>query len=390
MPTLGWRVALIALAYLSLFALAFIDNLRGPYFPNLLRDLKLTDTEGGWFFAMASALAFLASWFTQHSIIRWGSVKTLSVGVWIAGIAGIAFSFSTRLIDLLLYSAIFGVGFGLISVAMNVAVADGSPIEWRRRVLSGLHSVYGLASLCSPLLVTVLEHFGFSWRQGFAIGAIPAVLIGIYSLSLFGRKDLLLPAQGPATSEANKGDVASDNKFWALWMGFAVAIYLFGELSLSTRLVLYLVRSYEWNLSHSSLYLSGFFAGLFLSRVSLLFIKVKWSSLHLFYSCLGLSIVCFSLGLIFHPVFLSLCGFCMGPFVPTAVDHLMQTFSPIKSEVVSYTMAFFSLVVVILHFALGWVTDMASIDVALWMGPVAMFFSASMYTYGLLQVRKSA
>lgn len=374
----AWRRHYVVLAYLSLFALAFIDNVRGPYFPSLLRELDLSDTQGAWFFAVTSFVAFWSSWYTRFLIEKLGSLFTLVAGLITAGVSAIGISVSTDLSELLLASALFGVGFGWISVAMNITVSEGAPLVWRRRVLSGLHSIYGLASMCAPLLAALFETFGWDWREGFRFVGLPALLVAAaVFIKARSRSSKALPP--PAPVEALKGV----HRRWALWLGFSVAVYLFGELSLSTRLVLHLVRSYEWSLAVSSLYLGGFFAGLFISRFSLLFYKPSLSVLSLMQICLGSSIVLFSLGLWVHPLFLCLCGLSMGPFVPAALEHLMQIFGRFQAQAVSYTMAFFSLVVVSLHFILGWTTEAWGIRSSLWWGPAGLLLSWLMYRVGL-------
>ena len=49
----------IIIAYASLFVLGLLDNARGPYFPDILEDLELTDSQSGLFLLFPHSLLLL-------------------------------------------------------------------------------------------------------------------------------------------------------------------------------------------------------------------------------------------------------------------------------------------------------------------------------------------
>ena len=61
MKTVSWSWPNILVAYFGLFCFSLLDNIRGPYFPEILNHLKLTDTQGSFFFVVPSLLSLVGS-----------------------------------------------------------------------------------------------------------------------------------------------------------------------------------------------------------------------------------------------------------------------------------------------------------------------------------------
>ena len=71
----------IIISYLSLLALGFVDNLRGPFYLQLLEDLSLSNTAGSAFFTVPSLVAFFMGLNLPRIISKVRILNILRVGL---------------------------------------------------------------------------------------------------------------------------------------------------------------------------------------------------------------------------------------------------------------------------------------------------------------------
>ena len=76
---------IIISAYLTLFALGLLDNARGPYFPDIIRDLNLNDTQASLFFATVSTVAFFSGRVVPQLVNKLGLMNVIRIGVVLMG-----------------------------------------------------------------------------------------------------------------------------------------------------------------------------------------------------------------------------------------------------------------------------------------------------------------
>lgn len=358
----------ILVSYASLMALGWLDNVRGPYFPAIIDDLSVSDVESSYFFALPSFMAFAGSAFCNRLIPRIGALACLRLGLMLMGIAfvlfGVAQSFSMVLFD----TVLFGLGFGTVAVAQNVAIQEGSAPEWRRRLFSGLHSMYGFASLVAPLMASFFSWLEWSWRLSFMVASVVPLTVAVVSFWV----------KSPVTSKREAEDEAVKGLkpapfLHGLYVALFVSAYMIGEVAISSRFVLYVRRTLDVSEGWAPLYLAGFFGLLFAGRITLFFLKMERlrSEAVMSVSLLS-SIVFYVLGLWLSPWWLCLCGLTMAPFFPMAMDYISSLFGRASAQVISYTMAIGSLMVVFMHYSVGWLTELWGIQVALHLGPVTL------------------
>ncbi len=73
---------LILISYASLFVFGISDNIRGPLFPEILKEFNISDSMGSLMFALGSLSGFVASYFTRtllrrydrRSILQWACI----------------------------------------------------------------------------------------------------------------------------------------------------------------------------------------------------------------------------------------------------------------------------------------------------------------------------
>ena len=392
MRNVDLRWSCVLFAYASLFALGFLDNARGPFFPLVLQDLHLTDTSGSWLFSVTSLLSFMASYSCRWLIPLAGSMRVLRGSLFFMGLGFVGLGLGGNYISVLVASGVLGIGQGIGSVAQHVLIQESSPESHWRRLFSGLHSNYGMASFLAPLIFSYAIGLKYPWTTIVLLfSGIPFVIL-IFSLFHFSRgrglqnspirssPDKGIKGTEQESSSEGKGESKSSvgfQRILSLWMAMILATYLVGELSLTTRMVLYLKRVTQWSDASSANALTCFFLLMFLSRL-VFFVgpgPLKSSSRHVLSYCLIFSTLFYGIGLAYHPVFLILCGLSLGPFFPVFIETIAQVFGKQASRAFSVAISFGTLMTVIMHYGLGRLSDEMGIQVALWMGPVALFSS---------------
>ena len=362
--------ALIWLSFYSLFALSILDNFRGPFYPDILQDLSLGPAQGSWFFATMSCFASLGSWLLHGFLRRHSAVHLMGAAAFVVaiGFAGIAQAPSLAL--LLVSCAVFGFAFGGLNLAQNVLIGEAADGAIRRRLFSGLHAMYGLASLVAPLMASWFRDHGWSWRVAFLCSTTLPLILALWSWRLH---KLAVPTHAEAAPPALEKKELWKSAFFAL----ILAAYLWGELSVSSRLVLWLRVERGFAPDQADFYLALFFSCLLAGRLLFGFLNVERMGLGnrgLLLASAGLSAVGYALGLSYSPLFLVACGFVMAPFYPVMMDEVSRQFGRKTSQALGLVIGGGSGSVVLMHVLIGQLNARFGLTVALSLCAVSLAF----------------
>lgn len=356
--------ALIWLSYVSLFILSLVDNIRGPFFPDILAELHLDGTRGSAFFATTSLFAFIGSWASHRLLYARSSLFLLSLGALGVGIGFAAVSVSYNFILLMVACAFLGWFFGALNLAQNAMVFETNSPHLRRRLLSGLHSMYALASLTAPFIATAYRWLGFSWRQCFLSLALLPLAIALSSLKFKGK---------PSHVSSRPLDMNGSEWRRCVIFSLMMAAYLWGEVSASSRMVLWLRTAHGFSPDLANLYLSGFFLTLLVGRTFFSFVHFQgvgnWLILC---ASAGLSASFYALALYASPVWLVLSGLSLAPFFPVAMEQVSIIFGAKSNQALGFVLGFGSLSLVAMHMVIGILTDLFGISQALLVGPLTL------------------
>ena len=135
----------------------------------------------------------------------------------------------------LIGSAIVGLAMGGLSITMNLLIDSSVPTKWRRQAFSGLHSLYGMASFCSPAILILIVNQGFRWQQLFHFLAIFPLLLLVFTRNKkFLPKIKMVTTQNP---EIRKETEALEKISLREILPFALLLsfYVCGEVVLSSR-----------------------------------------------------------------------------------------------------------------------------------------------------------
>jgi FHS family glucose/mannose:H+ symporter-like MFS transporter len=364
---------LILISYASLFVFGISDNIRGPLFPEILKSFHLSDSMGSLMFALSSLSGFVASHFARKLLRTFDRRSILQGACLVMTFTLIALALSPNFYIFLFFSVLYGLSSGLIGLVPNVLVPLGSSPEKKQQLLSGLHAMYGVASLIAPMLVAVLGFFTGNWRYTFAFTALAPLSLFIYSLHKSHHPHHAKPKVSKEEHKATSKLNFRPQVFLAFMVSFSVA----AEIMLSSRIALYMRRVWDANLETSSLYVTYFFISLLLGRLLFAGVKFKKSIRFLLSGCLILTAVTIFLGLFVHPLFLATAGFTIAPFYPLSISFISSEFPNDLDTAVSYMMATDSMMLALMHVLIGQLSDSFGIHHAMFAG--VFFLSISFF-----------
>ncbi len=353
----------IIISYLSLFVFGLTDNLRGPLFPEILKTFNVSDSFGSWMFAISSFSGFVSSYLARHLLRHFDRKSVLQGGCFSLIIALLGLAWAPQFNVFLIFSLLLGISLGIIGLIPNVLVSLGAPPVLKQRLLSGLHAMYGLASFCAPLVVAYVGTMTGSWRPVFLVASLGPLGLILYSLhsTHAGLHEKPKKNLGPHFHKKNQ---LISQIFIACMLSFNVA----GEIMISSRLALYMRREWNFDLAQSSLYVTYFFIAMLVGRTLFALIHFKISIRTLLSISIIMTLFAGFAGLFIHPLFLILTGFTIAPFYPLSIIFISNEFPENLDSAISYLMATDSLMLVFMHLAVGQMTDLFGIHLAILIG----------------------
>ncbi|MEO8271386.1 MAG: MFS transporter [Aureliella sp.] len=254
---------LTAGAFLAFFAFGFVDNLKGPLLPEILRVEKMSYAEGGTFF-LAAYIGFIVATLASGVLADMLSnrrVLLLSAVCLVIGAGGLNATSSLPLLNL--FMAILGFGLGGIEVGANALMVELHSAQ-RARYLNLLATFHGVGSLLVPLVAAWLISVPLKWPQIYLCTAVLALpLIGIFTLTSPVSAD----KRGETVTGWSWRELVQVGFSWRMgWFYLLICAYVAVELGVAAWLVEYLQKEQQISVSRSSFYLSGFFAMIMFGR----------------------------------------------------------------------------------------------------------------------------
>jgi len=364
----------VFVACLSLFALGWMDNARGPFFPLLLENTSSSSSEGAYFFALASFIAILSSACAGQVITRFGLKTLLILGGSLMTLCPLGLVFLPDLTGALITAFLFGASLGFVAVGQNVLVGKIENTEFKRRFFSLLHCFYALAAMTAPLSVLYLKEL-VSWNHIFL--AVSFLTLPFIVMVFFIKSENKNTSKSDVAKVINAPSIFEKSSFlWILFMCF----YVSSELILSTRMVV-LVKSFGLSFRESSHHLFYFFIFMFLARLVFFLFQFKSSTLKILSLCICGGFISSVLGFMLNPFFFSLVGGFMGPVFPTVMEEISRTWSDSFDAMVSRLISLSSFFVVITHMSVGRLTDLFSVQQSLIAVPTLLFLSFLVLMY---------
>jgi MFS transporter, FHS family, glucose/mannose:H+ symporter len=344
----------------AMLSLGWLDNARGPIYPLIIADLKLSHSQGSAFFAFASLTSVLANFSVPFLLRLLSPKKLLFWGLVILGLFPITLSITQNFLMLLISAVVFGCALGTVAVTMNLVIEESVPSSRKRFFLSLLHSAYGLSALLAPILIGVILDSGVQWEKSFLFVLcfiLPVSIIGLLSIKSIKNTNPTLLTSELTNNVYSAFKVAGLNKKILFFWGMLLAGYVSSELFFTTRLVVLFKEAFGLELDQANFKLVCFFIGLFFGRVLVSFMPVRFSGR----SVLVISFLLTSLWILFcylmMPDLIWLAGFWMSPVYPIAMDEISNQTGKEFGRYSSLIIALSSVGVVLMHMIVGYIFD---------------------------------
>ncbi|KAI0669536.1 MFS general substrate transporter [Trametes maxima] len=234
----------------------------------------------------------------------------------------------------------FANGFG---IALQDAGANGYVASMRENTstkMSILHAVYGLGAFSAPLVATQfaeMHYWSFHYLVSLGISLSNTVLL----IAVFRFKDqdtsLAEIGQAPVHDQENEGNASNQYKqIFRLraihLLAFFILIYIGVEVTLGGWIVRY-VRDLRGGGASSGYISSGFFGGLTVGRIGLLWVNHKIGERRAVFLygiiAIGLELVIWLVpSLIGGGIAVSFVGVLLGPIYPIVMNHAARVLPP--------------------------------------------------------------
>lgn len=364
--------AMILFTYLTLFVLGLADNIRGPMFSSVLELFQVNQTYGSLFFSIASFFAWLCGLSASFLIHKIGAFRSLVLALLMMMIGTLIMGFiRTDFSYFLIGAGVFGASVGIMGVSQNVLVMVNAPAAQLSKYQSGLHAMYGIASLLAPFVVATLVDAHYSFQISFYISALCCLVLVICSFWLKGKPGSTVNKDDDPTAEQHM-ETRTHRRFWYELMLYSlmVACYVGLELSLSTRSSLYFEKELLFSKEQAMRSASWFFMALAFGRALAFFIPVKMTVRKQMLILMITSIVVFSIAVLLKAQWIFLAGFFMAPLYPLSMSYGAQLFQRKLALMTSMAVSLSSVAVVVMHSLMGWVGDHYGVAASLWVGIV--------------------
>ncbi len=342
--------------------------MRGPAFPDVLREFSLSDSKGSLFFLLASAAGLVANLASVWWLKRWGPVYGIKIFQFSMSIGLIMISFSHGLWVLFTGMIFVGFSFGGTGITQNILIAWGAGHKNRRKSYGALHAIYGFASLSAPLILIIFYDYKLTWQNAFFMIGLLSCLVNVWSFFVKAHED-----DPPFPEPSFRKSAISRNTIY--WFGIFNSLYVVAELIIGTRLVLLSRRDWGLSASEANQLLSLFYFLLLAGRLMMSFVHFKTRTKGLMVASLALSTLIFAIGIFTHPAVIALCGLSMSIFYPCAIAYTYEEQPKAADSIIAWTMTLNSAAVLIMHWSVGWISDVQGLRVAIWIGPACLLLS---------------
>ena len=308
----------------AFFGFGFVDNLKGPLLPEMVRSGRLDYAQAGSLI-FASYMGFIVATLGSGALADRVSHRTvLWLAAWclLGGLLSIGLCSAFTALSLCMFA--MGLGMGAIELGANGLMIQLHSRD-RGRYLNLLSVFHGCGSLIVPLAAAQLIDLSWNWQSIYAVCAvlaIPVALIFWPGQTGDGQTD---GGQAGALEEADVSRESAshwlrDGFTLVMWYYYAlIATYVAVELSIGAWLMEYLQQQHELSVDSSSRYLSAFFVMIMLGRLLGAWVVERVDYLSAVAIALVATAVCITVGLIDRAwVFLlPVSGLCMSIIFPT-------------------------------------------------------------------------
>ena len=297
---------------------------------------------------------------------RWGVMGSLRRYLLLLGAGCVTIAIANRIEVVWLGIAMLGASFGGLAVAQNLLVIHGSSPQRRTQAISGLHLMYGVASLLAPIAVSISYLFELKWNSAFYIAAL--VPFGVFLWSLREKSSPRLNLE----HNEDSGEPLSLKPL--IWVAVFTSSYVVTEILVSSRIVQYVRAFQNYTPTQANDLLAGFFIALLGGRLILTVVKVRVKNSTLLKTSMSLSAVAMLLAIYVEPLWFVVVGLTMSVSFPCMIAFASETFGAHTARVMAWIFTGNYIGLIVMQTVVGAVSDTLGLRQALLLGPLFLAF----------------
>ncbi|KAG7448657.1 MFS general substrate transporter [Guyanagaster necrorhizus] len=318
-----------------MFLAGWNDGTTGPLLPRIQEVYDVNYTIVSLLFVLA-CVGFLSGAFINIPLTeKLGFGKMIVLGSMFQVVAYALQSAALPFPAFLIAYTINGVGMAFQDAQANgyVACFQKDP-ETKMGIL---HATYGVGALCSPLVATQFAYFPrWSFHYLTSLGVALTNTILLWAVFRLKSQDECLAEIGHPPGEKGNNEHSSFRQILTLktvhLLAFFILVYVGVEVTIGGWIVTYVIKLRNGG-EFSGYISSGFFGGLTLGRVALLWVNKKVGERRVLFVysfiAIGLELVVWLVpSLIGGGVTISLVGVVLGPMYPIVMNHSSRILPP--------------------------------------------------------------
>lgn len=315
----GYRLALFLLCT-AFVAVGLVVASIGPALPALAHQTDRSLAQLGTLFIALFGGGLLAQTLSGPISDRFGRRVVLVIASAMFGSAALAMSFSTHLWIVLVFATLLGIGYGGVSLSVNVLSSELTPHR-RASTLNLVNVFFGVGAIAGPLFAGLALEWWGTPLPALQTGAVMALLIAPAAALV----DLpASPRASSATAAVNETSTVPHVSSAFVWgAAVLIAIYAGSESSVGSWMPIYLRRTTTLSDVQAATITSVFWASLCAGRVLAVIVGLRVSADHLLMASFvttaaGAGLLLAGHGVVWLTVMaLLVLGLAFGPIYPT-------------------------------------------------------------------------
>lgn len=366
------KIYAIVASFIVMLIMAITESIRGILIPSFKVDFNVSDTQIGYFLALAT-LAYVLGTYLAGKLSRYRNQKELVIiGMVICGIGFVGTSFAQVFLHLLIGYIVLTVGIGFVILGLNTIV-PAIKVVYISVIINTLHFFYGVGATLTQRVAGYLVESGVSWRHIFWVFGLLYVLgIVLYSFVEQPKK---------IKKEMADEQIYSYEKPLIIMFCIGLGFYVAAEVQTANWLLNYLKEIYAYSTDQASKYVAAFFGMLAIGRLLGGYLLERVGYLKGIIGALVCALVAYSIGLLNEQTLMlvSISGIFCSIVYPTAMLVIQKVFEHNAVRVVSIVSMAASIVNMISGYVIGYLNDNIGVKLSYLTIPTSFFLALILF-----------
>lgn len=361
-----------AFIFIMMLLAAVAENTRGVFVPTFKSDFGFSDTQIGNMFLLCSLGYTIATFFGGALCEKLGQKKVFTIGILTMIISLAMLSRSYNPIFFLVSMTLSSCGLALSAIAINTVIPIIF-IAMQSIIMNLVHFSYGLGSAVGQKVSGTLIYNGVNWRTIY-LGVAIIYIVMLLLFNFVKIPDKKISHEEKKTMSLSE---ALSNKVVIFYIA-ALGFYMFAECGTGNWFVNYMEKSFDFNKSQSTTYLSIFFTIFAIGRLFGGFVVEKRGYLNVVLKSLIVGLIIYTIGFALGEngvLIIGASGLFFAVSFPTIVLSVSKVFKNGSSYITGIVVTFASFINMIMNSLMGFLNDGVGARFGLILVPISLILS---------------